>query len=110
MTSDAWYDEQRRLTPDDLLAVTFPLTRWGRHGLDEDAVRGFLAGAHAEMVRRINERASLWQEDQRQGRRILGQETENEALTVGKDDARNHSGRIRPPGKGTAARDVSAAP
>jgi DivIVA domain-containing protein len=43
MTTDAWYDEQRRLTPDQVQAATFPLTRWGRHGYEEEAVRAFLA-------------------------------------------------------------------
>ena len=109
MTSDAWYDEQRRLTPDDLLAVTFPLTRWGRHGLDEDAVRGFLAGAHAEMVRLVNERASLWQEVQRLRRRILGKETGNDAILFGKDDAHIHAVRILSSAQRTADRYVADA-
>jgi cell division septum initiation protein DivIVA len=109
MTSDAWYDEQRRLAPDDLLAVTFPLTRWGRHGLDEDAVRGFLAGAHAEMVRLINERASLWQEVQRLRRRILGKETGNDAILFGKDDAHIHAVRILSSAQRTADRYVADA-
>ena len=37
-------------------------------------MRAFLAEVHAEMVRLINERASLWQEVQRLRRRILGTE------------------------------------
>src|SRR5215467_9524281 len=64
MTTDAWYDEQRRLTPDQVVAATFPLTRWGRHGYEEETVRAFLAEVHAEMVRLVNERSSLWQEVQ----------------------------------------------
>ena len=92
--SDAWYDEQKRLTPDQLEAVTFPLTRRGRHGYEEEPVRSFLADVHAEFVRLINERASLWQEVQRLRRRIMGKENGNDAILFGKDDAHVHAVRM----------------
>ena len=95
MTTDAWYDEQKRLTPDQLQAVTFPLTRWGRHGYDEEPVRAFLAEVHAEMVRLINERASLWQEVQRLRRRILGKETGQRSDPV-RQGRRAHACRADP--------------
>jgi DivIVA domain-containing protein len=109
MTSDAWYDEQKRLTPDQLRAVIFPPTRWGRHGYEEEAVRAFLADVHAEMVRLINERASLWQEVQRLRRRILGRENGNDAIVLGQDDAHVHAVRILSSAQRTADRYVADA-
>jgi cell division septum initiation protein DivIVA len=109
MTSDAWYDEQKRLTPDQLRVVTFPLTRWGRHGYEEEPVRAFLTDVHAEMVRLINERASLWQEVQRLRRRILGKENGNDAILLGKDDAHVHAVRVLSSAQRTADRYVADA-
>ena len=109
MTTDAWYDEQKRPTPDQLQAVTFPLTRWGRHGYDEGAVQAFLAEVHAEFVRLINERASLWQEVQRLRRRILGQDQSGEVILFGKDDAHVHAVRILSDAQLTADRYVADA-
>ncbi len=109
MTSDAWYDEQHRLTPDQLRAVTFPLTRWGRHGFEEEPVRVFLADVHAEMIRLINERASLWQEVQRLRRRILGKENGTDAVLFGQDDAHVHAVRILSSAQRTADRYVADA-
>jgi len=109
MTTDAWYDEQRRMTPDHVLAVTFPPTRWSRHGFEEEPVRAFLADVHAEMVRLINERSSLWQEVQRLRRRILGKETGNDAILFGKDDAHIHAVRILSSAQRTADRYVADA-
>jgi DivIVA domain-containing protein len=108
-TSFAWYDEQKRLTPDQLDAVAFPLTRWGRHGYDEEHVRAFLAEVQAEFVRLINERASLWQEVQRLRRRILGQENGNDAIIFGADDAHVHAVRILSSAQLTADRYVADA-
>ena len=67
----AWFDEQSRLTPEELQTVTFPMSRLGRRGYEEEPVQGFLQLVHAEFVRLVNERASLWQEVQRLRRRIL---------------------------------------
>jgi hypothetical protein len=94
MTTDAWYDEQNRLTPDQMQAVAFPSTRWGRPGYEPEPVHAFLAEVQAEFVRLINERSSLWQEVQRLRRRILGTETGRDAVLFGKDDAHVHAVRI----------------
>jgi len=109
MTSDAWYEEQRRLTPDNLETITFPLTRWGRHGYEEEPVRAFLAEVQAEMLRLVNERASLWQEVQRLRRRVLGKENGNDAVLFGKDDAHVHAVRILSSAQRTADRYVADA-
>ena len=108
-TSFAWYDEQERLTPDRLQAVSFPLTRWGRHGYDEEHVRAFLTEVQAELVRLINERSSLWQEVQRLRRRILGRENGNDAIIFGADDAHVHAVRILSSAQLTADRYVADA-
>jgi cell division septum initiation protein DivIVA len=109
MTSDAWYDEQRRLTPDQLQTVAFPSTRWGRHGYEEEPVRAFLAEVHAEMIRLINERASLWQEVQRLRRRILDKDSGADAVLFGKEDAHIHAVRILASAQRTADRYVADA-
>lgn len=109
MTSDAWYDEQDRMSPDQLQTVAFPLTRWGRHGYEEEPVRAFLAEVHTEMVRLINERASLWQEVQRLRRRILGTSNGNDGVLFGKDDAHIHAVRILSSAQRTADRYVADA-
>jgi len=109
MTSDAWYDEQDRMSPDQLQTATFPLTRWGHHGYEEEPVRAFLAEVHAEMVRLINERASLWQEVQRLRRRILGTSNGNDGVLFGKDDAHIHAVRILSSAQRTADRYVADA-
>jgi len=38
----AWQDEQKRLTPDEVQSASFPLSRLGRRGYDEEHVRAFL--------------------------------------------------------------------
>jgi DivIVA domain-containing protein len=70
----AWFDEQKRLTPDELQNATFPTTRLGRRGYEEEPVNRFLRLVHAEFVRLVNERASLWQDVQQLRRRILAGE------------------------------------
>ncbi|HUB39896.1 MAG TPA: hypothetical protein VMA72_13670 [Streptosporangiaceae bacterium] len=109
MTSDAWYDEQDRLNPDLLQTVAFPLTRWGRHGYEEEPVRAFLTEVHAEMIRLINERASLWQEVQRLRRRILSAGSGDDGVLFGKDDAHIHAVRILSSAQRTADRYVADA-
>ena len=44
------------MSPEDLQTVTFPLSRLGRRGYDEDSVREFLRMVHAEHVRLVNDR------------------------------------------------------
>jgi DivIVA domain-containing protein len=62
----------RRLTPDAVQAVTFPATRFGRRGFDEEHVRAFCGQVERELVRLLNERTSLNEEVQRLRRRVLG--------------------------------------
>jgi DivIVA domain-containing protein len=66
----AWFDEQSRMSPDELRTVTFPTSR-GRRGYDEESVQEYLRSVHAEFVRLVNERRSLWQELQRLRRRVI---------------------------------------
>jgi DivIVA domain-containing protein len=107
----AWYDEENRLTPDELQTVTFPLSRLGRRGYEEDAVRGFLRLVHSEFVRLVSERASLWQEVQRLRRRILAGEGGNDSNGVlfGEADAHVHAVRILSTAQVTADRYVADA-
>jgi DivIVA domain-containing protein len=67
----AWFDEQQRLTPEELQTARFPL---GRRGYEEESVNGFLRRVQAEFERLVNERASLWEEVQRLRQRILAGE------------------------------------
>ena len=71
MTTTAWFDEQDRLDPEELLTATFPLTRLGRRGYEEESVRAFLRAVHTQYVRLLDERTSLWQDVQRLRRRII---------------------------------------
>lgn len=67
----AWFEEQKRLTPDELQNVTFPTTRLGRRGYEQAPVNRFLRQVHAEFVRLVKDRASLWQDVQQLRRRML---------------------------------------
>jgi DivIVA domain-containing protein len=71
LTTAAWFDERSGLDPEELLSVTFPPSRLGRRGYDEESVREFLREVHAQCVRLVNERTSLWQDIQRLRRRII---------------------------------------
>jgi DivIVA domain-containing protein len=64
--------DDERLTPDEVQSVTFPTTRRGRRGYDEEHVRAFCADVGRELVTLLNEKAALWEEVQRLRRRILG--------------------------------------
>jgi DivIVA domain-containing protein len=107
----AWFDEERRLTPEELQTQTFPMSRLGRRGYEEEAVHGFLRVVHAEFVRLVNERASLWQDVQRLRRRIITGEAGGEANGVlfGKEDAHIHAVRILSTAQVTADRYVADA-
>jgi len=105
----AWYDEEERLTPDALETVTFPVSRLGRRGYEEDSVRSFLRVVHAEWVRLVNERASLWQEVQRLRRRIVNGETDGHGVLFGEADAHIHAVRILSNAQQTADRYVADA-
>jgi DivIVA domain-containing protein len=107
----AWFDEQSRLTPEELQTVSFPVTRLGRRGYEEEPVQGFLQQVHAEFVRLVNERASLWQEVQRLRRRVLAGEDGNDpqAVLFGEADAHVHAVRILSTAQVTADRYVADA-
>lgn len=110
MTTTAWFDEQDRLTPEELQTVTFPLSRLGRRGYEEEAVRRFLRIVHAEFVRLVNERASLWQDVQRLRRRILaGADGDPQSVLFGEADAHVHAVRILSTAQMTADRYVADA-
>jgi DivIVA domain-containing protein len=107
----AWFDEQRRLSPDELQSVTFPMSRLGRRGYEEAAVNGFLRKVHAEFVHLVNERASLWQDVQRLRRRILAGENDGgpQAVLFGEADAHVHAVQILSTAQVTADRYVADA-
>ena len=48
MTTTAWFDEQDRLPPEDLLTVTFPVSRLGRRGYEEEPVKLFVRAVHGD--------------------------------------------------------------
>jgi len=107
----AWFDEQDRLTPEELQTATFPLSRLGRRGYEEEPVRQFLRLVHNELVRLVNERASLWQEVQRLRRRILAGEADGDpqAVLFGEADAHVHAVQILSTAQATADRYVADA-
>ena len=107
----AWFDEQNRLTPEDVQTASFPLSRRGRRGYEEEPVRGFLRLVHAEFARLVNERASLWQEVQRLRQRILAGEAggDGQAVLFGEADAHAHAVRILSTAQVTADRYVADA-
>src|ERR1700745_3941945 len=91
----AGQDEQKRLTPDDLQSVTFPLSRLGRRGYDEEHVRAFLQDVQRELVALLNEKVSLWNEVERLRRRIISGTTKSgDRVLFGREDAHVHAVRI----------------
>jgi DivIVA domain-containing protein len=106
----AWFDEQGRLTPDELQSVTFPMSRLGRRGFEEESVRRFLLTVHAEFVRLVNDRASLWQEVQRLRRRFLASADDDpQAVLFGEADGHMAAARIPSTAQLTAGRQVADA-
>jgi DivIVA domain-containing protein len=112
----AWFDEQNRMTPEDVQTATFPLSRLGRRGFEEEAVQEFLKAVHAEFVHLVNERTSLWQEVQRLRRRIIegnldgnANGADPQAALFGGQDAHVHAVRILSAAQLTADRYVSDA-
>jgi DivIVA domain-containing protein len=107
----AWFDEQTRMSPEELQTVTFPLSRLGRRGYDEDAVREFLRIVHANYVRLVNERTDLWQEVQRLRRRIITGQANGDAdgALLGDSEGHVHAVRILSAAQVTADRYVADA-
>jgi cell division septum initiation protein DivIVA len=87
----AWYEEQRRLDPGDVLTVAFPAARRGRRGYEAGPVRELLRLANEEFSRLASERASLWQEVQLLRKRIIAGQAAGGLLAApvlfGKDDS-----------------------
>jgi cell division septum initiation protein DivIVA len=107
----SWLSGQGRLSPEDLQTATFPLSRLGRRGYEEEPVRAFLRVAHGEFTRLVTERTSLWQEVQRLRRRILaGQDpADPRAVLFGEQDAHIHAVQILSTAQATADRYVADA-
>ena len=107
----AWFEDQSRMTPEELLTVTFPLSRLGRRGYEEDSIDEFLRAVHTEFVRLVNDRTTLWQEVQRLRSRIIAGKTDGdpEGVLFGKADAHIHAVRILSTAQVTADRYVADA-
>lgn len=108
----AWFDEQRRLSPDELQSVTFPMSGLGRHGYEEAAVKRFLRKVHAEFVQLVNERASLWQDVQRLRQRILAGDLNSgpQAVLFGEVDPHAHAVQILSTAQVSADRYLADSP
>jgi DivIVA domain-containing protein len=91
----AWFDEQGRMSPEELQTVTFPLSRLGRRGYDEDSVREFLRTVHGQYVRLMNERTSLWQEVQRLRRRLISGQANGDSSDGPAGDSEGHVHAVR---------------
>jgi DivIVA domain-containing protein len=106
----AWQDEQKRLTPDDIQSASFPLSRLGRRGYDEEHVRAFLQEVERELVTLLNEKISLWNEVERLRRRIIGgMKKSGDSVLFGREDAHVHAVRILSNAQLTADRYVADA-
>src|SRR5215470_15783767 len=105
----AWQQDQKRLTPDEVQAATFPLSRLGRRGYDEEHVREFLREVERELVTLLNEKVSLWNEVERLRRRIISGKKSGDGILFGREDAHVHAVRILSNAQLTADRYVADA-
>ena len=106
----AWFEEQNRMTPEELRTVTFPLSRLGRRGYEEESVEEFLREVQDEFVRLVNDRTTLWQEVQRLRRRVLAEKPDGgPQVLFGEADAHVHAVRILSTAQVTADRYVADA-
>jgi DivIVA domain-containing protein len=105
----AWQQDQKRLTPDDVQAVTFPVSRLGRRGYEEEHVREFLREVERELVTLLNEKVSLWNEVERLRKRIISGINQGEGVLFGREDAHVHAVRILSNAQLTADRYVADA-
>jgi DivIVA domain-containing protein len=96
-----------RLTPDRVQSISFPTSRLGRRGFDEDHVRAFCAHVEQELVTLLNEKAALWEEVDRLRRRIMGDA--EEAPGYRPEDAHVQAVRILSNAQQTADRYVADA-
>ena len=107
----AWFEDQNRMTPEDLLTATFSMSRLGRRGFEEDSVRQFLGAVHDEFVRLVNDRTGLWHEVERLRSRIIAGNSKGDpqAVLFGEADAHIHAVRILSTAQVTADRYVADA-
>jgi DivIVA domain-containing protein len=105
----AWQQDQKRLSPDDVQAATFPLSRLGRRGYDEEHVREFLREVERELVTLLNEKVSLWNEVERLRRRIMTGMKQGDGVLFGREDAHVHAVRVLSNAQLTADRYVADA-
>src|SRR5215472_4991110 len=105
----AWQQDQKRLTPDDVQAVSFPVTRMGRRGYDEEHVREFLREVERELVTLLNEKVSLWNEVERLRKRIISGMKQGDGVLFGREDAHVHAVQILSSAQLTADRYVADA-
>jgi DivIVA domain-containing protein len=111
LTTTPWFDEQAGMDADELLTASFPLTRMGRRGYQEESVRAFLRAVHAEYVRLVDERTALWRDVQRLRRRIIaGQASGNfDEVLARETDGHIHAVRVLSAAQLTAHRYVADA-
>jgi DivIVA domain-containing protein len=111
LTTTAWFDEQGRMDPEELLTATFPRTRLGRRGYEEESVRAFLRTVHAHYVRLVDDRTSLWQDVQRLRRRIIAGQVngDSEGVLAREADGHIHAVRVLSAARLTAHRYVADA-
>ena len=100
---------QHRLSPDQVRAMAFPLTRLGRRGLDEEHVRDFLAEVERELLTLRTEKTSLATEVERLRRRIISGGSGQGGKLIGTEDAHAHAVRILSTAQLTADRYVADA-
>ena len=98
-----------RLSPDQVRATAFPLTRLGRRGLDHEHVRVFLAEVERELLTLLSEKTSLAAEVERLRRRIITGGSGQGGMRIGNDDAHAHAVRILSTAQLTADRYVADA-
>jgi DivIVA domain-containing protein len=105
-----WYPDRKRLTAEQVQAMTFPAARFGKRGYDEDHVDAFLRQVEQELILLLNEKTSLWNEVERLRRRITAGKTANgDPVLFGKDDAHVHAVHILASAQLTADRYVADA-
>jgi DivIVA domain-containing protein len=98
-----------RLTPDQVQAVSFPSSRLGRRGCDEEHVRAFCGQVEAELVRLLNEKTTLEEEVQRLRQRLLGASDSEAGTGYRREDAHIQAVRILSKAQQTADHYVADA-
>src|SRR5260370_14383383 len=105
----AWQETPKRLSPDRVWAPTFPLSRRGRRGLDEEHVRAFVSEVEQELLALLSEKTSLAGEVERLRKRIISGTPRQGGVRFGQEDAHDHAVRILSSAQLTADRYVADA-